>query len=421
MNSRRGFLQLAAMTPFAACLPWVSHAAGAPFPGKFLVTIQARGGWDVSCFCDPKINQIGEREITKWSKSGDIQAVSNIIYAPFAENRRFFEKHGQKMLVINGVDSMTNSHTIGETVNWSGRTAQGYPSLTALYSATNAPLLPMSYVTFGGFSRAENIVRATQLDSSVSEISTLLQPNEIHGAPMINEGLWSLVKSAHKDESKTVLSSAGVVAGNLSSRRAYLSSIINMDPLREFAESLPSDGGWERRSQSGNLRQQAQFTVAAFRAGVSVASDLSQGGFDTHDDNDVDQALALADLVDGIDYLWDTAADAGIADRLVVVVGSDFSRTPYYNEGAGKDHWPIGSYIIMEQGASYTNKVIEGTDELQNAIAIDTETLEPSNFGTKILTSHVHDSLRDYLDLSGSEMARAYPLNNVEKFDFFAE
>ena len=50
----------------------------------------------------------------------------NIPYAPFANNTAFFEKYHSRMLVINGVDAQTNSHTVGIVHDWSGRTAEGY-------------------------------------------------------------------------------------------------------------------------------------------------------------------------------------------------------------------------------------------------------------------------------------------------------
>ena len=419
MNSRRNFLKLASLAPLAASFPAVSSAA-TPFTGKFVVTVQAVGAWDVTCFCDPKVNQRGEEEITQWSKTGEVQSAGNIRYAPFANNEKFFKKHAQKMLVINGVDALTNSHSIGETVNWSGRTALGFPTLTALYSAINAPSLPMSYVTFGGFNRTENLIRATQLGWSVNNISGLLKPNFDNDRPMMDSTLWSLIRSVHKNEAQSIIDSAPITAGNRSARQAYLTSLSNMDPLRDFADVLPKDNEWEPRGANGNLRQQAQFAVAAFKAGVSVTADLSQGGFDTHEDNDRGQIENLNDLSDGIDYLWDAAEEAGIADRLLVIVGSDFSRTPYYNSAQGKDHWAVGSYIIMEKGRDYTNRVVDGSDEGQNALKIDPTTLERSGFGTKMVTSHVHDALRDYLGLSNSGITQIFPFNNSEKFTFFS-
>ena len=68
---------------------------------------------------------------------------------------------------------------------------------------------------------------------------------------------------------------------------------------------------------------------------------------------------------------------------------------------------------------TYTNRMVDGTDELQNALAINPKTLKPSSFGTKILTSHVHDALRDYLGLANASTTAIFPFNNTEKFNFF--
>ncbi len=419
MKTRRTFLKLAAYAPFFASYPSLASAA-TPFAGKFVVTVQANGAWDVTLFCDPKENQPGEPVITNWSKENETQASGNIRYAPFAKNEAFFKKHASKMLVINGVDAQTNAHGIGETVNWSGRTAAGYPTLTALYSAIHAPNLPMSYVSFGGYSRTENIIRSTQLGWSVNQVAGLLRPNSSNGGSVIDTELWSLITQLHIKDSQSALTSKTILAGNRSSREAYLNSMLTMDPLVEFGESLPTGDQVAPRGEKGFLKPQAQFAVQAFKSGVSVAADMNIGSFDSHADNDAEQLAYLSELTEGIDYLWDEAEAAGIADRLIVIVGSDFSRTPFYNSGDGKDHWPYGSYLIMEKGASYTNRVVNGTDAVQEAVKIDPTTLQPSGFGSKILTSHVHNALRDYLGLSASSIAAPFPLVVSEKFNFFA-
>jgi len=71
----------------------------------------------------------------------------------------------------------------------------------------------------------------------------------------------------------------------------------------------------------------------------------------------------------------------------------------------------------MENGVSYSNRVVQGSDEGQNAVGIDPATLQPSGFGTKILTSHLHDALRGYLGLDN--LGEIFPINNSVKFDFF--
>jgi len=56
-------------TALLSCLPLAhsNFAKAAQFRGKYLLSLQADGGWDVSAFCDPKVNVPGEKVITHWS------------------------------------------------------------------------------------------------------------------------------------------------------------------------------------------------------------------------------------------------------------------------------------------------------------------------------------------------------------------
>ena len=110
-------------------------ADAADYVGKLFVFVQADGGWDPTSFCDPKSNTPGEKVINHWAERDEIREAGNIAYAPFANNEAFFEKYYQRMLVINGVDAQTNSHTVGVVHNWSGRNSEGYPAMTALLAA----------------------------------------------------------------------------------------------------------------------------------------------------------------------------------------------------------------------------------------------------------------------------------------------
>ena len=65
MKTRRDILKLAALAPFMGSFPSLASAA-TPFAGKFVVTIQAVGAWDVTCFCDPKENQPDETYLSKF-------------------------------------------------------------------------------------------------------------------------------------------------------------------------------------------------------------------------------------------------------------------------------------------------------------------------------------------------------------------
>jgi hypothetical protein len=155
-------------------------------------------------------------------------------------------------------------------------------------------------------------------------------------------------------------------------------------------------------------------------SGVSASADLYMGGFDTHTTSDNDHAIVQTMLLDGIDKLWTYAEQYGIADRLVVVIGSEFGRTPYYNNDNGKDHWPIGSTIIMERNASWTNRMVGATDEGLFAQKINPNTLAvDNNSGSIIYPKDVMSSLRKYLAIDQHATTLVYPVKEEVEFDFF--
>ena len=420
MKTRRDFLKALPLAAISLGHPILSSANSFSLLEKFVVTIQAEGGWDVTCFCDPKENQKGEEEITRWSRNKTTQQFGNIKYAPFAKNEHFFKKHAEKMLIINGVDCQTNAHLTGQIVSWSGRTSGGLPSITALNSAVNGPGLPLSYISFGGFSRTERVTRATMLSPQINELKQLLASNVTGQGAIVNADIWGLIREINISDARDYLAQEKLIGGNVRLGRAYLESLLGTDEIRELADKLPDEGNGGF-SQDELLKQQAFFAVKAFQSGLSASADLNvMSNFDSHDNNDTEQADSLSVLTEGIDYLWDAAEEAGIADRLFVVVGSDFSRTPFYNSAEGKDHWPYGSYMIMEKGANFTNRVIGGTDERQFGLKVDPSTLELSNSGSRILPSHVHSAMRSYLGLDSSELVIPFALNDTEKFNFFS-
>ena len=150
--NRREFFKLAGISSIASTLPasFNLFAAPADYNGKFLITVQAEGGWDVTSFCDPKMNVTGELEINHWARTAETQSVGNLSYAPFADNAAFFQKYYQDILIINGVDCQTNSHTAGVVHNWSGRIYQRAIPQLAHYSrvkmAPNCQLLTSTMV-----------------------------------------------------------------------------------------------------------------------------------------------------------------------------------------------------------------------------------------------------------------------------------
>ena len=402
-------------------LPLVHAEDG--YSGKLFVFVQADGGWDVTSFCDPKVNTPGEPIINHWAEHDETRRVGNLSYAPFAKNQEFFEKYHRMMLVINGVDAQTNAHTVGVVHNWSGRNSEGYPTLGALAAAHFAPALPVGYLSFGGFSNTSGLTRFTRLDDPrlLQEIAT---PRADMGR-FISDADWEAM-GRHRAETVARLASApGLLPGDEAHLEFYRTAFAT-EGLKAYADAIPPEDQLEDEEEGGDdigsstLRRQAQLTVLAFKTGVAVSADLYLGGFDTHTNHDPPHEWLLGNLTGGVDYLWDYAEEHGVADRMVVVIGSDFGRTQHYNSVNGKDHWPIGSYVVMEKNQTWTGKAVGETDGLHFAQKMDPATLRRDDTnGTIIYPKHVHKALREHLGVSQTAGALRFPFNNTEDFPFF--
>jgi hypothetical protein len=102
------------------------------------------------------------------------------------------------------------------------------------------------------------------------------------------------------------------------------------------------------------------------------------------------------------------------------VVGSDFGRTNFYNAENGKDHWPIGSYIVMEESPDWGNRVVGVTDGLHNALKVNSSTLkeDPDN-GILMYPKHVHKALRRYLGVENLAEQERLAFAATEDLDLF--
>lgn len=424
---RRNFLQAIGATSLAMTMGGGRlYAANAGYSGRCLITLQARGGWDTSSFCDPKENVPGELEITRWSRSDETRQAGNIPYAPYADNAAFFKKYHRDMLVINGLDAQTNAHGVGEIHNWSGRNSAGYPSLGALHAAVNAPEIPMSYLNFGGFSGTARLLRFTRLSDPGGLASFLVPNSHVDGNTVQNPTAISQVEAMQQGKLQRILDSGSTLPLKHYNASSYLSSVQSRDGLKAYADILPAASEFPPEesptalSGRSNLKTQIMFSILGFKAGVASSADLYQPGFDTHAYHDNDHASLLSYLTDSIDFLWTYAEQQGVADRITLVIGSEFARTPYYNSGDGKDHWPIGSIIIMEKGAGWGNRVVGATDEGQNALRINPATLKRDDKnGTIIYPKHIHKSLRSHLGLDRSPVLNDFQFAAAEDFDFF--
>ena len=84
---------------------------------------------------------------------------------------------------------------------------------------------------------------------------------------------------------------------------------------------------------------------------------IENGHWDTHRKN----TMSLRDLLVPSSTrawrrCWPTWNGAGLLDSTLVVVTTEFGRTPRINEMAGRDHWPQAFSIVMAGAGSKTGR-----------------------------------------------------------------
>ena len=417
--NRRNFLKAAGYAGLSLMSPFNltrSHASQAGYDGLFFILVNANGGWDPTSFCDPK-GRVDENETNPMNMyfKGDIRTVGNLSVAPVDGVQEFFEKYYQRLLVINGVDTSTNGHDSGTRHIWSGALGEGHPAFSSLVAANLGAERPLSFMSFGGYDDTRGIIAPTRT-GNVDALERIAFPQRqnpsdenstFHSAATQERIKRALAARTERKMRKESLSVKKQAIGSLVLARAGENEIAR---LTEFLPDLDNS--------PNRLRRQAQLAIAAYKAGVCVSANLNATGFDTHGDHDRRHFDSLRSYFEGVDFLLEEAERQGVADKVVVVMGSDFGRTPGYNAQNGKDHWSITS--MMFAGAGITgNRVIGSTTERHRPINVDSQTLQPSETGVRITPAHIHHSMRELAGINQMPLTQRYPLS-VQPLNLFA-
>jgi len=381
---------------------------GDPLPevnpnGLFFVQIQANGGWEPTMLCDPKGN------LNNTYGEGDILTAGNINYAPLGEQwNTFFQTNYQRMVVFNGVDVQTNAHGPGREHTASGRLGASYPNAAALIAGFQGPHLPVALLSFGGYEQTRGVV-ATTRNVDKDRLGGIIFPDRINPANDDSElyhserarELISIARQTHAERarSKVRLPKFG------HSMDTLLTTRLGSDELKRLEEVLPTLGA-----------SSVDLAIAAYRAGIGTAVNYDVVGFDTHSNHDSAHRSRMGGLLGLANTIWAKAEAAGIAHRTVMLITSDFGRTPGYNGNGGKDHWPVSSMILVSGMPEFKgNRVIGRSNSGHVPILIDPNTLEPAGEGVpgvRIRPGDVHRGMRDLFGMTGDSLDERFPINS---------
>lgn len=449
---RRDFIQMLAATGMTASLPLTASKAHAAAPDHFLVIVNAGGGWDPTSLCDPKgnlsqylaerpdarnegsINSVAINTETKrnavsgmtWSDTPRINNNDGTTARVDNQYQNFFTTYHDKLTVINGVDNGTNNHSSGNRATWSGNLEMGYPSLAALFAASKNPSLPMAYISNGGYDFTASLVSRARA-SSAGFIDRLADPNSDryhYRNEDQSTDIYSQIKQAQaqrlaRQQSDEALPLRRRQLNQLFTVRQEDNDLAKLSEEKAIIEAaVPTNNHMNNRDQG--FKRQASLVAAAFKSGVAASANISTGGFDTHGNHDNSQYQSLGDLLEGVAYLQEALEAAGIADKTTVVIGSDFGRTPYYNSGNGKDHWPVTSVMVMHPtGSGKGGNVFGASTDKFRAQTLNRTTGQPDGNGQLLTPAHVNLALRKELGIADNTLAVRFPLH-VDDFDIFS-
>jgi hypothetical protein len=410
---------------------------------RLWVFFDANGAWDPTLFCDPHAHP----DFVSSSIYSDDDIMTNgrgVRYAPKSSGERymvngadFFQKYADQLLVINGFDSRTNNHTVGSRYVWSGKKGDTHPCLGALIAAAHLDVapgaVPLAFLSTGGFDRTLKLVPITRV-ASTDPLLKLTQPNlrredrpgEVYHHPEVME----MIKARQRQRTARLVEEQGLpqiraALAKLQSGRATEDALAAiLDPLN----TIPSVG-----DNANPLLAPARTAMAAMAAGICKCANLSLRGFDTHSNHDDPVAghrPRLQEIFDAIDYVMEVAGTLGFADRLVVVIGSDFGRTRYNRPvlqdgdapaGAGKDHWPITSMMFLGAdipgGVIGETRVVEGLSGVQaQRVTVSGGRIIPTTEDiagetTVIEAVHAHHALRCLAGIRDHPLAVRYPVH----------
>jgi hypothetical protein len=270
--------------------------------------------------------------------------------------------------------------------------------------------LPMGWMNQGGFAVSAGLVAPTPIPNA-NNWRALIMPNSASATQ-------DFMKEA--DLLKTQAARAERVQAQLAGGNAVPRAQLTAQQLGGAADSRAL------------LARVAQFTPATFdtfaqahvgliaaQSGITTTIQLSSGGFDGHSQLSNSYANALPRLTDMVDYVWQKAATLGLADRILLRIYSEFGRTPL-NSGNGKDHWAVGTQILMEANPAWGNRVFGASGPKHEQLRINPATgqVDPVN-GIVMRPRHIHAALRQYLGIQTNDPKFNLKVPTAENFDFF--
>jgi hypothetical protein len=419
--TRRIFLEsgvsLTAYMSMSQLLPNVAAAAPS-FPlQRRLIWINLSGGWDILEATDPKPRSTSGITIAyDWSEAHELSGSTD-----GTRIGRWLPKIagiGEDVVVVRGLAMGTTAHDAGNiymdtgVLSNAGRVnAASIPAIVASESTATIPIIQLNggneALTDRGLLNPVSVVRAQnlQLYSSMYPANAKEKSLRLRMLDYVQESITRAQGSSGVNDRLSDISNA----------ESKIRDQINSDVGSKLSTNASDLAAYTTGAPQGfNAQMANNFALASklIRNDIISCVNLGVGGFDTHANQDTRMQPIMVSLDHCISVLVEQLREANALDNTLIVLYSDFGRTPKINNTSGRDHWPVGGAMLIGGGIQ-GGRAVGGTDN--NLLAENTNLTsgEVSSSGSQINPTHLCGSVLQLCLGSGYMQYRSY-LQNID-------
>ena len=386
MTTRRDFLKGSASFLSALTLGVPQLVRAQDGSAKKLILVTCHGGWDVSFHLDPKPAGLSTVDTPEGSMvtRGDLSYFNATSTAGVVDD--FFQQHGDVSSIVRGISVRSISHDVCIRRMLTGSPLPEAPDMGVIAGATHGASLPSPYLTLGAISFPGDLEGHSVRQGTSNQLSLAHNYDQVApdiGANFPNVDEQALINAYLKNSGQDFKALRGQYGLNAKKAQDYLDSLERVQGLYENRGALGS-----AFSLNLGLQEQIDAALQMLERGVAWAVNTSTGFvWDTHDpaaavtgtyqgaQGTQNQILwpAVSALLSELKTRPGSSPGSKMIDETVVVVLSEMTRTPLYNEAGGKDHWPYTSALVAGGGVA-GGKTFSATDDTLTAKPIDPST-----------------------------------------------
>lgn len=367
----------------SAALAGLPALATTARPGKRLVVVFAKGGWDTSYVLDPKRHVVGvegpevdttgdPRDVELVRHYGDIAIGVNDLKRPAVSN--FFERYAERLAIVRGLYVGSIGHDLSRTRLLTGTDSTARPDLTVIAGHEQGAWAPVGCVDLSNLQFVGDYAASTLRLGTRGQIESLAATHGFYPAPESLGITYPLHAPDPADQDLVRAHLEGRIRrmqgtlgdpGAVAALDGHLESLDRAHRFREAAGDLPLTSG-------STIMEKASMAVELLSRGLchTVLMD-DESDWDTHYDTKSQHNLNEG-LFRGLSSLAVGLESAGLLDETLVLVVSEMTRSPLRNDFGGKDHWPHTS-IFMFGGGVQGGRIVGGTNDRLESLPVDLE------------------------------------------------